>query len=146
MTRLLAALTLTAAACASDEPRPFTDGDLESLRASEDRFIVYVWSPHMPLSVDGWAEIYAAAGRLDIPVVPLLFAGSEAGFAAREAARVGIPEDGLREAVSRELRDRDALVHAPALLVFDGDRVSPVLPGYRNADGYREFIEDFLGW
>ena len=144
---LASALTLALAACAAAEPgpSPFTDSDLQALRDARRPFVVYVWSPHMPLSVAGYSEIARAAVTLEVTVVPLLFTGSDRDFAGREAARVGIPDAGLREVASDELAAGNALVHAPTVLLFDGARAAPVLPGYRNAAGYREFIEEFLG-
>lgn len=128
-------------------PGRFTDEDLRlALRADAgvSATVVYVWSPHMSLSVDGWPEVSAACEALGLGLVPVLFPEGDQGFAEREATRAGIPLDGLKEAASVELVFRDALVHAPAIVVFAGDRVSPVLPGYRDAAGYRRFLEDFL--
>ncbi|MDA1102248.1 MAG: hypothetical protein O2956_01440 [Gemmatimonadetes bacterium] len=127
-------------------PARFTDADLGSaLSAAAGRpVVVYVWSPHMPLSVDGFAEIQKAADRLGLSVEPVLIARGDADFARREAERVGMPASALREIDSVELVMRDAQVHAPSILVFGPDRVSPVLPGYRNSDGYGRYLTAFL--
>lgn len=123
----------------------FTDAHLAArVDAAEKAAIIYAWSPHMPLSTDGYAEIRRAGEAVGLPVVPVLMAFSDTRFAAREAARVGIPAEGLRQVASNELIQRQVQVHAPSIVVFSRDRVSPVLPGYRNADGYRRFIESFL--
>ena len=137
-------LLATALAVAGCSRATFTDADLAALRQSAERTVVYVWSPHMPLSVDGYEEIAAAAAEHELALVPLLFSESDRDFAVREAARVGIPRDGLREVDSDELRSRNALVHAPTMIVFDERGVSPALPGYRNAEGYADFIREFL--
>lgn len=113
-------------------------------RASVAAVVVYTWSPHMPLSVDGYREIERAAETLGLEVVPVLIAGGNRDFARREAERVGIPESGVREVGSVELWMRDAQVHAPSILVFGADRVSPVLPGYRNESSYGAYLEAFL--
>ncbi len=140
----------------ADEPRAagrvaeaafgeFTDDDLRSLVSSSTSAIVfYVWSPHMPLSLDGYREIAAACDALDLQLVPLLFGGGDLLFAERAASSAGIPRHGLREIASIELILRDAQVHAPTVILFEGRRVSPALPGYRNWEGYRSFIEAFL--
>lgn len=125
----------------------FTDDDLRgALRGGDgaSSVVVYLWSPHMPLSVDGWPEIVQASARVGARVVPVLFPDGDRGFAEREAARVGMPVTGLREASSVDLTFRDALVHAPAILVYTADGVSPVLPGYRDAGGYERYLRDFL--
>lgn len=122
-----------------------TDLDLEQhLRDADGPIVIYVWSPHMPLSVDGWPEIAAAARSVGVEVVPVLMAHSDRRFAQREARRVGMPVDGLREIDSNELDQRQAQVHAPSIVIFGAGRASPVLPGYRNADGYRRYLDGFL--
>ncbi len=125
----------------------FTDAVLLDLieDSAESPLVVYVWAPHMPLSPDGWPELQAAAQALDMRAVPALMAHSDPAFAAREAARVGMPVSGLREIASIELSQRQAQVHAPSIVIFGDDRVSPVLPGYRNAEGYLHYLEAFLG-
>ena len=135
----------------ADSTALFTDEDLRAVLAvsgesatSVRATVVYVWSPHLSLSVEGHAEIAEACRQLGLGLVPVLFPGVDRAFARREAARVRIGPDGLREAAALELRLRDLLVHAPALLVFAGERVSPVLPGYRDAAGYRRVLESFL--
>jgi hypothetical protein len=128
-------------AAAQDAGDRFTDADLRSALAFEGGTVIYVWSPHMPLSVDGYAELSEAAAPLGMQVIPVLFADGDRTFAETEARRGGIPAEGLRETASIELFMRDAQVHAPAILVFHAGEVSPVLPGYRNADGYRAFLE-----
>ena len=125
-------------------PSTFTDADLEALLASDRTAVVYVWSPHMPLSVDGFAEISGAANALGLVVAPVLFPGGDRTFARSEAERAGIPTEGLREVASVELVFRDATVHAPAIVVFADGRVSSTLPGYRNAEGYARFLRAFL--
>lgn len=128
-----------------DDANVFTDADLRGALRSGRATVVYVWSPHMSLSVDGYAEIATACEALGLELVTVLFPGGDREFAAREAARAGIPAEGLREAASVELIYRDVHVHAPAIVVFDGEHVSPVLPGYRDAAGYQRFLEGFLG-
>ncbi len=123
----------------------FTDDELRTrIDQANGPLVVYAWSPHMPLSVDGYREIAEAGRRLGVEVIPVLFAEGDRDFARREAQRGGIPEAGLREVASTELLMRDAQVHAPSIVVFTPDRVSPVLPGYRNADGYVRYVAGFL--
>lgn len=152
--RTMVAMTLAVAvaswACVPDGPsrltgsEPFTDADLRAARQASPRLVVYVWSPHMPLSVDGYAEVAAAAGTFDAIVVPVLFAGSDPAFARREADRVGMPRGALREMASRTLARREGQLHAPSIVVFQDAGVAPVLPGYRNAEGYRRYLESVL--
>lgn len=124
----------------------FTDAYLLGLieSAGTAPLVVYVWSPHMPLSPDGWPEIQRAARNAGMRTTPALMAHGDRTFAAREAARVGMPIEGLREIASVELIQRQAQVHAPSIIIFGRDRVSPVLPGYRSTEGYLRYLEAFL--
>jgi hypothetical protein len=130
----------------TDASQLFTDAELRGHLDAADGVpvVVYVWAPHMPLSADGYREIAEAGRALGMPVVPVLIAFSDTEFAEREARRTGIPPAGLKQIDSNELVQRQAQVHAPSIIVFGADRVSPVLPGYRNAAGYREYLEAFL--
>ncbi|MBT8488440.1 MAG: hypothetical protein HKO77_01125 [Gemmatimonadetes bacterium] len=123
----------------------FTDADLRTVvRGHEKGVAIYVWSPHMPLSVDGYSELVVAAEERGVTVVPLLFAESDPDFARREAARVGMPSPALRTVAAAELLLRDAQVHAPSVIVFRGREASPVMPGYRNAEGYGRWLDAAL--
>jgi hypothetical protein len=124
----------------------FTDVYLRQLveAAAPAPLVVYVWSPHMPLSPDGWPEIERAAMSAGMRVAPALIAHGDRAFASREARRVGMPDEGLREVTSIELIARQAQVHAPSIVIFGTERVSPVLPGYRDAVGYLRYLGAFL--
>lgn len=135
--------TPSAALREDDASSIFTDDELTRL-ASTSAVVVYVWSPHMPLSVDGYSEIREAAEGLEVELVPVLFPASDRAFAAAAVIQGGIPLSGLREARSVELIYRSALVHAPTVIIVSGTRVSQAMPGYRNAKGYREFLTGFL--
>lgn len=132
-------------AVSTDTAAVFTDAHLRThIDAADQGVVVYVWAPHMPLSTDGYAEVREAGEALGLRVVPVLMAFSDRAFAAREANRAGIPPEGLRWIDSNELVQRQAQVHAPSIVIFGRDRISPVLPGYRSADGYRRYLEAFL--
>ena len=137
---------VTVPAAVVTEGLRFTDADLRRTRseAGEAGVVVYGWSPHMPLSGDGYVEVAAAARRLGLHVEPVLIVPADTTFARQEALRLGLPEAALRQVAATELIERELLVHAPALIAFTEGRVSPVLPGYRNAAGYARFLERFL--
>ena len=123
----------------------FSDLDVsQTIDDAPEGVILYLWSPHMPLSVDGYPEVVSAGAAREFVVVPILLPGADHAFAVREADRVGIPAAGLRVAASVELAMRDAYVHAPTIVAVRAGRWSVTLPGYRNAAGYEDFLDDFL--
>jgi hypothetical protein len=125
----------------ADEPR-FTDHDLAALVSGGRAGVVYVWSPHMPLSVDGYGAITAAAAARGMTVHAILAPGADAAFARTSLARGGLPESALRVADSIELWHRDVHLHTPAILVYARGRVvGDAWPGYHSAEEYGAFLD-----
>lgn len=132
-------------------PRPraaapaFGDADLAAMLAGGRAGVLYFWSPHMPLSVDGYAQALAAARAHGLSVEPLLDPASNRAFAAESVAAGRLPATALRVVDAVELQFRELPLHAPALLAFrDGRLVGPVLRGYRTADEYADFLARVL--
>ena len=122
-----------------------TDEEVSAILERGTPGVFYAWSPHMPLSVDGLAEILTAGETLDLTVIPVLSTHANVGWARDRNGERDLPESVLRQARSSELVGRDLFVHAPAILIFDGGRfVSPVLPGFRYAADYETLIGRFL--
>lgn len=121
-----------------------TDADLAAL-LRQGRGAVYVWSPHMPLSVDAIAPLSAAARAHALTVTLVLDPGADRTFAARIAAERGLPSTALRVADSVELQFRDVLVHAPAVQVYAGSRfVGSAYPGGHTTDEYDAYFRRVL--
>lgn len=148
----LTRLTWTAACVvtADRQPRPrgpasaFGDADLAAL-VRTGRGVIYVWSPHMPLSVDTMTSLAAAARGLRLAVTLLLDPAADPGFAARIAAERALPAAALRVADSVELQFRDVLVHAPTAIAYaDGRIVGSAYPGGHTADEYAAYFRRVL--
>ena len=122
-----------------------TDADLERHAARTRRFVVYLWSPHMPLSVDGVRHAYVAAARLGLDLYAVVDPRADRAYGEKVAREVGLPPGATRRAASVELTFRDLLVHAPSLLVYvDGRATGPAVPGYRDAAGYERVMREQL--
>lgn len=146
-----AAWSATCAVTASERPRPaaaaprFSDDDLARALAAPAPGVVYVWSPHMPLSVDGYRAIAAAASARGLTVHAVLDPGADRAFAAAERARGGLPAEALRVADSVELLFRDVLVHAPTVQAYARGRlVGSAFPGAHGADEYGAWLDRVL--
>jgi hypothetical protein len=126
-------------------PPAFTDNDLSRLLARGQPAVLYLWSPHMPLSVDGYAQLVTAAGPRGLAVEPLLDAAADRRFADTSRTPGGLPESALRVVDSVELQFRELPLHAPAIAVISRGRlVGPVLRGYRTAAEYGAFFDRVL--
>ncbi len=127
-------------------PPAFGDADLAALLDSGARGVLYLWSPHMPLSVDGVAAVTAAARARGLTVEALLDPNADRAFARTQATAHALPASALRVADAVELQFRELALHAPSAVVFAGGRlVGSVLRGYRTADEYAEFFSRVLG-
>lgn len=133
-------------AAASAESRGvFGDPDLAALVSDGAAGVIYVWSPHMPLSVDAYHHITRAAKDLSVPLTALLDPAVDPSYARATAKSAAIPDTALRPFRSVELMFRNATVHAPSLLVYaHGRMLGLAVPGYRDAAGYRAVIEHRL--
>ena len=123
----------------------FTDSDLIVRVAREDRGVVLLWSPHMPLSVDQHAVLADVARELGLAVIALLDPGADADYAARVARERGVPAEATRPLGGIELAYRGMTTHTPSLQLFAGGRlIGPVLYGFRNAPVLRQTMEAVL--
>jgi hypothetical protein len=123
----------------------FSDDDLADRLRSARAGVIYLWSPHMPLSVDGVAHTRLAAGAQGLLVDVVLEPGADRAFAAAVAASHGWSDDTLRVADSVELTFRDVLVHAPTVQVYAGGRfVGSAYPGFHTAAEYEPFFDRAL--
>jgi hypothetical protein len=140
--------TIGCAAARHVRPRPvpagdrFTDADLTSLLATHPRGVVYVWSPHMPLSLDAVAGLRRAAEARDARVTLVLAPDADPRFAREAAAARGWPADALRVADAVELVFRDVLVHAPAVIGYAGGRLrGSAWPGAHTGEEYAAYLD-----
>ena len=148
---LLVLLVVVQASCTTPrspavEPLDFTDRDLHTLLEADYSAgtggLIYSWSPHMPYSVKGLAEIAELARRRGLQLVPLLDPQADL-----ELAEAAVPAElpTLRRLDSRVLIDRGLSLHYPALLVFSqGSLGDTVLPGYTSPERYDRFVSEQL--
>ena len=100
--------------------------------ADECATVVYAWTPRMPLSRAGVAEVAEAAGRLGVDL--RLVAYEELADYGRGGAGAAVP-------VADAMLTVGALAHAPSLVVLRGGRpVGSAILGYKRAGAYEAAI------
>jgi hypothetical protein len=123
----------------------FTDADLRRTLAAGAAGIIYSWSPHMPLSLDGLEIVRGVAAARGLALTVVLDPGADRGAAASAAAARQWPGSTLRVADSVELTFRDLFVHAPAIQPYVAGRlVGSPWPGYHGAAEYTAFLDRVL--
>ena len=126
-------------------PTDFTDTDLAALLSRNERGIIYLWSPHMQLSLDGVRELNNLSEEFAVPLLVLLDPNADIGFAASAARRAEIGKTPLRRVNSLELYFRNFTIHAPTLITYaNGEITGPAAPGYRSPEHYRMMITKWL--
>lgn len=116
----------------------FTDESLDSLLTTNNRGLIYVWSPRMPLSIKGLTEARAAAKSMGIAFTALSAESIDADFDA-----LAIPAVDRMRMESIELVYRNATIHYPSVLLYDNSRiVDGVFPGYKSRDTYVSFARE----
>jgi hypothetical protein len=127
-------LTLNVSVAAVDA---FDDAALEQLLRAERQFVLCVWSPHMPLSVEAVRDVTRAGKALGIPVIPILDPRADRDYARTALTAAGLPETAMRVAQARELMRPGVFEHAPTIVMFaDGQQTGSARPGYLDAAGY----------
>ncbi len=114
----------------SPSPRPdgFDDQDLQDLLAKSTQGLIYLWSPSLPLSVEGKAEIQKVATGLNLPVTFLVDPTATANT------------DGDPKVTSQELLLLGATRHYPALLVYQGGKLTSLAHVGRRSNGEWKWI------
>lgn len=123
----------------------FTDKTLKTLLAQHSVGVIYLWSPHMLLSVEGIYELSEITKELGISYDVLLDSNANANFANATAKKIGIKRDVLRKNNALELFFRNFTVHSPSLLLYkNGEIIGPIIPGYRSPAHYKQLIRKRL--
>ena len=118
---------------------------LERLLRESPRFVVCIWSPHMPLSIDAVHQIGEAGRLLGVRVIVVLDPRADREYAAAAAAEARLPPEALRAAQAVTLMRADAFQHSPAIVAFaDGRQVGPPIFGFRSAFEYERAIRQRL--
>ncbi len=107
--------------------------------------VIYVWSPHMPLSVDAFRHVASATEALGVALTVVVDPAGDPAYARAMARSAEMPVQAVRPFSSVELLFRNATVHAPSVLVYADRRILGLaIPGYRDATGYRTIIQQRL--
>ena len=101
--------------------------------------VIYFWSPRMPLSRSGIANVERAARNLGAELTLV-------GFEELERyAESGAGDESASAAVAEAILAAGALTHAPSLVVHEGSRlIGPAILGYKEASAYESMIASRL--
>jgi|GEM_PF-4901318 len=107
----------------------FTDNQLGALARSGTKTMLFLWSPHMPLSVKAYPQAEAIARKLEVQFIPLLDPEADEHDARATAKASQFPAAALRRPESIELVFRGMFQHYPSTLILSGGKFSHNYPG-----------------
>ncbi|MEO5667176.1 MAG: hypothetical protein ABIR96_03880 [Bdellovibrionota bacterium] len=124
----------------------FSDHDLDTLLKQGGKGMIYIWSPHMNLSMIGLKEAVAIAKELKIHI-EVMVDGSADPRALKDALQSQHIDARYFQAVdSLDILMRHTTLHYPSLLLFkDGEVLDFMLPGYEAKAPLMEIVSSRLG-
>lgn len=121
------------------------DPELAALLGEQKPGILFLWTPHKPISISGLEQILAAAKELKIPVYPVVEPNSAPSAVTRELKRLKIAKANVYYLDSFDLQYRGFRLHFPSLIVFNQGRfTSQVRRGYEDAYVYVDYLRGHL--
>ncbi|GEM_PF-2719416 len=122
----------------------FLDRDLDLLLKKNKRGVIYLWSPHMSLSVYELVEMKKYLSSLKIPVTILLDLNADIDSANKSIQKIDLPLDYLKRMNSRKLESFGATIHYPSTVFYkDGELVKKV-PGFNGKKSLVDLIKKYL--
>lgn len=122
------------------------DKALQDLLKKKPDGVLFIWSPHMKLSLISIAELRRAADGMGLPVTFAMDPIADQKKAKQQAEKYKIGDGSLRRVDSVELSMRNVLLHFPTLLVTRNGKIcEKVQRGYRKADRFQAIITDIYG-
>ncbi|MBX2994305.1 MAG: hypothetical protein KF681_05775 [Bdellovibrionaceae bacterium] len=121
---------------ACEKPAHFRDADLDALKKKHDEFIIYIWSPYMPLSVEGRRHIETWAQEIQIPATVTVLDPSQRICHEKTGALADPSFD------SKELIEARALNHYPTMVYYRKGVLKAMVPGFDDAEKFKNRIAD----
>lgn len=121
------------------------DKNLSELLDQKKPGVLYLWSPHKHISVEGLIQARKAAEKLGIAVYSVIEPNSTASEVERVAKDLKLPKKEIFYLNSFDLQYRGMRLHFPSLIVYsNGHFTSQVRRGYEDARVYEEYFKSHL--
>jgi hypothetical protein len=147
--KLLGLIILFSLSAVAKVPKDFTDKDLDQILktslSKKTQGLIYVWSPHMPLSIRGVREAERIAKEKKLKLIILLDPYSNLSAAQQISRKEKFPETYLARLESRKLLRKEMTVHFPSLIVFNkGGLAGEMRGGYDNPQRLADYLDKEL--
>ena len=115
----------------------FTDKDLFDFISKYKKGVVYIWSPYMPLSVEGLSEIKEAARKENLSLLILM----DDKATEEDAKKWKVSGSDVRRLASQEIYFREVSLHYPVVYVFrDGFLSNRSFRGFKKESDFTKWV------
>ena len=122
----------------------FTDLDLNNLLIKSKAGIIYVWSPHMSLSVFELVEMKKYAKKLKVDITVLMDLNSDAKFSKNIVSEYKLPVEYLKRVNSRKLEAFGSNIHFPSMVLYKNGKLIKRIPGFNGEKEFKRLIKEYL--
>jgi hypothetical protein len=120
----------------------FSDLDLQNTLQKTGWGVIYVWTPYMPLSVEGLAEIKKAVTAEKGTLTILMDRNASLDQAEKWVSQGLVQKQELKKVEAAELFDRGLGVHYPVAYLYENGFLSnSEFVGYKKASMYSKWIQ-----
>lgn len=132
----------------SDKQRTYKvmhDTEIAGLLEQKKSGVIFLWSPHKRISVEGLKQILQAGKESKVPVYPVVDADSDPKAVDQVVKELKLAKKDIYFLDSFDLQYRGFRLHHPSLIVFnDGKFTSQVRRGYEDAFVYKDYLTSHM--
>lgn len=122
----------------------FVDKDLEQLISKNKYGVIYLWSPHMSLSLYELVELQKYVKSLKVPFTILMDLKADDKFASKLLRKYDLPLEYLKRMNSRKLEEFGITVHYPSTVFYKDKKLVKRIPGYNGKKSFKDLITKYL--
>lgn len=120
----------------------FSDADLKKTITSNSWGLIYVWTPYMPLSVEGIAKAKEVAKKKGAPIQILMDPDADPKEAQKWVSKKKVSPSETRKVASAELVSRGMSLHYPAMFIYKKQFLSNrYFVGFKEVPTYSNWID-----
>ncbi len=121
------------------------DQEIANLLEQKKSGVIFLWSPHKQISVEGLKQILQAGKDTKVPVYPVVDSDSDPKAVDRVVKELKLAKKDIYFLDSFDLQYRGFRLHHPSLIVFnDGKFTSQVRRGYEDAFVYKDYLKSHM--
>jgi len=125
--------------------KKFQDRNIVELLDQKKPGVIFLWSPHKQISVEGLKQILEAGKVTHTKVFPVVDPDADASAVDRVVKELKLAKKDVYYFDSFDLQYRGFRLHHPSLIVFnDGKFTSQVRRGYEDAIVYKDYLKGHM--